>query len=124
MTSQRLWALIVWNELIMNESKEDVVKDIFYFARVLNLLIHFELKNYDLLDSLLLSTPKYLKARRNLFKTELAIFRFLRKMLNAKDSKEKQDLQASFKAELAELSKLAEEARLFSYLGLVFGNFE
>lgn len=107
-----------WNNLILNESKEDVVKEIFYFARVLNLLIHYELENYTLLESLLSSTPKYLKSRRTLFATEKALFRFLGKMLNAADKAEKKQLIADFRVQLEGFSRQAEEQRVFNYLDL------
>lgn len=107
-----------WNNLILNETKEDVVKEIFHFARILNLLIHFELKNYDLLDSLLLSTPKYLKSRRAIYETEKALFRFLRKLLNTIDKNEKRKLINDFKEEIDRLFAQPKEKRVFNYLDL------
>ncbi len=107
-----------WNNSILNETKEDVVKEIFYFSRILNLLIHYELKNHALLDSLLLSTPKYLKARRAIYKTEKALFRFLKKLINIYNKSEKQALISNFKKELKELVKDPKERRVFNYLDL------
>lgn len=107
-----------WNNLILNDTKEDVVKEIFYFSRVLNLLIHYELGNYTLLDSLLLSTPKYLKARRAIYATEKALFRFLRKLLNAINKTEKQKMITGFKNEIKELHQQPAEKRIFNYLDL------
>lgn len=107
-----------WNNLIMNDPKEDVVKEIFYFARILNLLIHYELGNYTLLESLLLSTPKYLKSRRAIYATEKALFKFLRKLLNTVSKKERKQLITSFNHEIHELFQLAKEKRVFNYLDL------
>ena len=107
-----------WNNLIVNDPKEDVVKEIFYFARILNLLIHYELKNYTLLESLLLSTPKYLKSRRPIYATEKALFRFLGKLLNRIDRRGREQLLADFRIELDRLFEEPGEKRVFGYLDL------
>jgi hypothetical protein len=107
-----------WNNLILNDPKEDAVKEIFYFARSLNLLIHYELGNYDLVESLLASTPKYLKSRRTLYATEKALFRYLGKLLNQPDKAEKQKLTADFKSEINHLFQQPAEKRVFNYLDL------
>ncbi len=107
-----------WNNLILNTTKQDVVKEIFYFARTFNLLIHYELGNHSLLDSLLTSTPKYLKSRRSIYATEKSLFRFLSKTLNAVDKTEKQKLINNFREEVNELYRDPKEKRVFNYLDL------
>jgi hypothetical protein len=107
-----------WSNLILNEAKEDVVKEIFYFSRILNLLIHFELKNFILTDSLVLSIPKYLKARREIYNSERALFSFLRKLRNSVDKKEKKKLIDNFNEELKQLIELPKEKRMFNFLDL------
>jgi hypothetical protein len=107
-----------WNNKILNDPKEDVVKEIFYFSRVLHILIHFELKNFDLLDSLLLSTPRYLKARRDIYRTEKALFSFIRKLRNSADKKKKEALFVLFKTKLDKLHKASKEQRVFNFIDL------
>ena len=107
-----------WNNLILNTINENVVKEIFYFARTFNLLIHYELGNYSLLESLLLSTPKYLKSRRAIYATEKALFRYLSKLLNSVDKNEQQQLTTNFRKEVYELCEDPKEKRVFNYLDL------
>lgn len=107
-----------WNNQILNDPKEDVVKEIYYFARILNLLIHYELGNHDLLGSLLLSTPKYLKSRRAVYKTEKRLFRFLGKLVNQVDKGERKKLIADFKTDIDVLFGEFGEKRVFNYLDL------
>jgi len=109
---------LVWINLILNDAKEDVVKEIYYFARTLNLLIHFELGNEALLGSLLLSTPKYLKPRRSVYLTEKTLFRFLTKFLAEPNRKERDELVSNFQAEVDRLAKESSERRVFNYLDL------
>lgn len=116
--NQQYYRALHWNSLLINDPKEDVVKEIFYFARVLNLLIHYELGNYDLLEALLQSTPKYLKARRPTYATEKALFRFLHQLLKPLSQKEKQDLEEGFNQQLLTLFQDPAEKRVFNYLDL------
>lgn len=107
-----------WNNLILNDPKEDVVKEIYYFARILNLLLQYEIGNHTSLEFLLQSTPKYLKARRAIYATEKALFRFLKKLLYSINKKEKQKLIADFKTELLDLFQKPKEKWVFNYLDL------
>ncbi len=107
-----------WNIQIISDPKENVVKEIYYFARILNLLLHYELGNEKLLDSLLQSTPKYLKRRRTIYATEKAIFSYLRKQLNTYNKKEQQKNKENFKLIIDNLSKQKSERRVFNYLDL------
>ena len=116
--NQRFDESLRWNNLILNDTKEDVVKEIYYFARILNLLIHFEIGNMSHLESLLSSTPKYLKRRRAIYATEKALFRFLGKMLSRVDKKEKEKLVFDFQKELDTLAANPKEQRVFNYLDL------
>lgn len=116
--NKRCDAALEWVNRILNDAKEDVVKEIYYFARVLNLLIHFELGNTTLLESLLLSTPKYLKSRRAIYATEKALFRFLGKLLAGPNRKEREELVAAFKVEVDGLVQQPGERRVFNYLDL------
>jgi hypothetical protein len=116
--NKRFDQALKWNNLILNDAKEDVVKEIYYFARILNLLIHFELGNVDLLGSLLLSTPKYLKARRPIYVTEKTLFRLLGELLAEPNRKARQKLVADFKIELDRLAQERSERRVFNYLDL------
>jgi len=107
-----------WNNLILNDNKEDVVKELYYFARTLNLLIQYELGNEDLLESLLISTPKYLRARRAIYATERTLFRYLKKLTNCFDTKEKSKLLQEFKLKIDEHSQSPKESRVFICIDL------
>lgn len=118
MLSGKYESALEWNNLVLFDTKEDVVKEIYYFSRSLNLLIHFGLGNFSLLDSLLVSTPKYLRSRRVIYKAEKRLFLFLGKMIKSLDRQKKVKLKEDFTADLNELSSQVKETRLFSYLDL------
>lgn len=63
-------------------------------AMIINMLIHFELGNYQLLESLLLNTYRMMYKRNLLYKSEKIIFKYLKKYLRIQDNIE---IQSSFK---------------------------
>jgi len=65
------------NELL-NAPENDFRSDVFCFAHILSLIIHFELKNIQLLDYRIRSTYKLLLRRNRLYAFEKHLFAFLR----------------------------------------------
>jgi hypothetical protein len=67
------------NVLNITETKEPV--DIFCFARILNILIHYELNNFSAIEYLHQSNIRFFKKRNRLYKFELVIFNFIKKTM-------------------------------------------
>lgn len=74
-------------------------------ARILNLIVHFELGNYVLLDSLLRSTYRYLKKRQQLHGVEREIISFIRKAAGSPSKHELRTAYEKLKTEFEELPK-------------------
>jgi len=66
--------------IILNHPNLSVREDIHWYLRILNLIVHYELKNFELLEYLLKSTYKYLYKRKKLFKVEYLFMGFIRKL--------------------------------------------
>lgn len=62
---------------ILNE-KETERTDIYTYTRILNLMVHYELKNYDLIEYLYQSTKRYLNKKNRLYNFEKAILEFFK----------------------------------------------
>jgi hypothetical protein len=101
------------------DTKEQVVTEIIEFARLLNILTHFELGNIELLESLISNTRRWLRNKRNLYQTEVAIFSHLRKWMNAIDKKEQQQVWESLWAEMQHIKTAAKEQRVFNYFNVL-----
>ncbi|MEO8211388.1 MAG: hypothetical protein ABI840_12585 [bacterium] len=85
------------------------------YARMLNLLIHYELGNYKLLHYLIPSNVKYLKSKNKLFKVESTVLNFFKKV-NRQHANE--DILKSFlllKEELVILKNDKYERNAFVY---------
>jgi hypothetical protein len=72
-------ALNYINDIVNNKDSEQI-QDIYRFARIIQLLIHFELENYSLLKSLVPSIMRILKIKNRLFKTETVMLELFSKV--------------------------------------------
>jgi hypothetical protein len=82
-------ALKVINKLI-NEIPPSFKQDLYDFSRLFQLIIHFELGNFELLEDTVEATYRFMKGRKSIFEVETAIFKFLRRILRAQKSQFKE----------------------------------
>lgn len=80
-----------WINELMNEVNIDQSEDIHCFAQLLNLIIHLELGNKDLIPYTLKSTSRYLETRNRVYKFETAMLRFIGDALRADNEEEVQE---------------------------------
>jgi hypothetical protein len=108
-----------WLFPILQETSEDVVPEIFRHARMLNLLVHFELGHFEYLESLLLSTQRMLLKKRQMSSAEKMLLRFLKKSTLMPGRKVMSEERAKLKLRLEELAIQPKRERLFEYIHLV-----
>jgi len=70
-----------WLNRIMNDPDFNLRSDIHCVARIVNIVLHFELKNEDLLESQIRSAYRFLSKRDRLYKFENEVLGFIRKKL-------------------------------------------
>ncbi|MGY6561063.1 MAG: hypothetical protein ACXITV_03045 [Luteibaculaceae bacterium] len=70
-----------WNNEMLNDSEKQLRQDLYSFARIFNLIIHYELKNYSLLEYTLKSTQRYLNKRDLIYEFEQVFLDNFKKML-------------------------------------------
>ncbi|HTD92190.1 MAG TPA: hypothetical protein VK644_00190 [Chitinophagaceae bacterium] len=102
---------------IINESGE-LRTDLQCYARLVHLLSHYELKNYDILDSLIKSVFRFMAKMQNLTVVEEEIFRFLRNSFNMSARQLKPELE-KFLHKIKHLEKNRFETRSFAYLDII-----
>lgn len=103
--------------LIINDSV-DLRTDLQCYSRLMHLLAHYELGNFDILDSLTRSAYRFMAKMQNFTVVEEEIFRFLR---NSFYHNPKQ-LQPQFQELLGKLKKYEKsrfETRAFAYLDII-----
>jgi hypothetical protein len=96
----------------------DLRNDLQCYARVLHLMAHYELKNFDLMESLTKSVYRFMARRERLTRVEEEMFRFLRTSFQTSRSAMKAEFEKFLdKIRLFETNRY--EARAFAYLDLV-----
>ena len=107
-----------WINKILN-SKVPVVEDIHCFARIINLVIHFEMGNEEHLEYITRSTYRYLYKRKRLYKVESCIIDFMRKTERLNSQKEFMSAFKKLQEELIRLSSDPFESRAFEYFDFI-----
>jgi len=93
--------------------------DLQCYARLLHLIAHYELGNYDILDSLTKSVYRYMAKMKNLTIVEEEIFHFLRNTLKQKPGKQLTSAFVHLKNKLEKYEGNPLEARSFMYLDII-----
>jgi hypothetical protein len=87
---------------MLNTEAKDMAYDTYGFVRLLNLIVHFELGNHDLLPSITRSTYRYFYKHKRLYKFETMVLDFIRTKAIRMNTKEERiiafrELKAEFK---------------------------
>ena len=111
---------------ILNDTDENIRQDIYAFARILNLIIHYELGNRELLEYIVKSTYRFLHRRNRLYKSEQLIVAFVQKEIPAVISK-KDELDA-FRKLKKEFQKrrgkmLSDKINVTAFFGWLIDNY-
>ena len=110
-------ACIDYLQKIINE-QVDLRYDLQCYARLLHLMAHFELGNYELMEPLTKSVYRFMAKMENLTGIEEEMFRFLRHSLKVSRQELKQELE-KFLQEIKQFEKNRFETRAFAYLDIV-----
>ncbi|MBX3241429.1 MAG: hypothetical protein KIT80_18105 [Chitinophagaceae bacterium] len=96
----------------------DLRTDLQCYSRLLHLIAHYELGNYDLLEYLIKSVYRFMAKMQNLSVVEEEIFRFLRKSFHL-DKKQVRSAFVALKNKLEKYKDNPLESRSFMYLDII-----
>ncbi len=91
---------------LINNNYGNVRMDAQCMVRIMNIAIHHELRNYELISSLVRSTTRFLVKVNRKFKFETSFFKFANKNFQAKYTPDKEPV---FQKEIDELIKITED---------------
>ncbi len=109
-----------WINRILNERHIGLREDLYANARMMNLVVHFELGNTDLLEYIVRSTYRYLYKRDRLYRFETALLNFIRRKLPGILNRD--ELIKAFKIlkeELQEIIKDSSEQKALEYFDFI-----
>lgn len=104
--------------LIINQKNPDYREDIQCFARILNLIAHFELGNRQLVEYQVKSVYRFLSKMEDLHGVQKEIFRFLRKTPKMREPEMKSEF-LTLREKLIKLEDQPFERRPFLYLDII-----
>jgi len=99
-------------------SNLDLRIDLQCYARLLHLMAHYELGNFEIIEYLIKSVYRFMAKMENLTIIEEEIFRFLRKSFNVSPRKLKPELQ-NFLNTVKQFERNRFETRAFVYLDVI-----
>ncbi|BDD07953.1 hypothetical protein FUAX_03850 [Fulvitalea axinellae] len=109
---------VYWLGKIINHRDFDFRADIQGFARILNLISHFELENTDLVEYYIRSTYRFLIKKEDVNLYQKHILRFLRNLPPEGDG-QLQEAFGNLLDKLKELRKIPYEGRAFTYFDII-----
>jgi hypothetical protein len=102
---------------IINENT-DVRSDLQSYARLIHLMAHYELGNYELMEYLTKSVYRFMAKKENLTIVEEEMFKFLRKSFH-NSRKEMEQALVLLLEKITALQKSRYETRTFAYLDII-----
>lgn len=69
-----------WLNEVLNDNEPNLRQDIYSYARLFNLVVHFELGNFDLLEYIIKSTMRYLARRQRDHELEILILNYMKRL--------------------------------------------
>jgi tetratricopeptide (TPR) repeat protein len=104
--------------LVLNDNEQNLRKDIYSYARLFNLIIHYELGNEDFLEYLIKSTSRYLQKQDRAFEVEKVCIQFIRKLPKSADAADRLILFEKMKDALDALLDQPEHRVILEYFHL------
>jgi hypothetical protein len=99
---------------VLNGRGSDIREDLYCFAKIINLLIHYDLGNIDLLQYEVLSTCRYLAKRQRNYTFETLVLRFIKRAIAVSPEELRQEFIA-LRAELVQLRDDPSEHKAFDF---------
>ncbi len=105
--------------VVLNDSETGLREDVYTFARLVNLVVHYELGNYDLLDYTIKSTKRFVTKNQKNYKFETVFLKDFKKLLKLKKADGMKQLYINFKSELEEIIKDPYEKAAVEYFDFI-----
>lgn len=103
---------------VLNDNEQNLRQDIYSFSRLLNLIIHFELENYDYLEYVIKSTNRYLSKYEKDYKIEDVLIKNIRRLAKAPNNIAQLEIFENMKKEVEKLLQEHQEQVLLEYFNI------
>lgn len=104
--------------VVLNDNEQNLRQDVYSFARLFNLILHYELENYDLLEYVIKSTNRYLAKQEKDYEIEGTSIKYIRTLAKSSNVADKMELLENMKAEVSQLLQDHNERVVLEYFDL------
>lgn len=108
-----------WLNRVLNDNEPNLRQDLYSYARLFNLVVHFELGNFDLLEYIIKSTTRYLSKRQRDHDLEVVILNYMKKLVRGTQNSDLRDIFVEFKAELSEQLNRQNDEIILDYFNFI-----
>lgn len=108
-----------WLNKVLNDNENTLRQDIYSYARLFNLIVHYELGNYDLLEYITKSTQRYLSKRQRDYGLEKLVIEYVRKLIRTTDDADRRNHFEAFAQEVRKLVDVPEERIVLKYFNFI-----
>ncbi len=108
-----------WLNRVLNDNEPNLRQDIYSYARLFNLVVHFELGNYDLLEYIIKSTTRYLSKRQRDHELEVVILNYMKRLVRGTQNADLRDIFVEFKEELSEQLSRQNDEIILDYFNFI-----
>ena len=103
---------------VLNDNEQNLRQDIYSFSRLFNIVIHYELENYDFLEYVVKSTNRYLSKQERDYQVENVCIKSIRKLAKTVESVNKIEIFEKMEVEILELLKDHNERVVLEYFDI------
>ncbi|MCB0795538.1 MAG: hypothetical protein KDB88_12440, partial [Flavobacteriales bacterium] len=106
---------LFWLNKVLNDNEPTLRQDIFTYSRLFNLVVHYELGNYDLLEYIVRSTHRFLSKRDRANEMETLLIEHIKKLARANTESARKELYTSLYGRIVDLMKDPAESLALKY---------
>lgn len=104
-----------WLNRVLNDNEPNLRQDIYSYARLFNLVVHYELGNFDLLEYINKSTSRYLTKRQRNHQLEIMILNYMKTLSRMAGKPEQIDVFKEFKKEIEAYKHSSTDQVIFDF---------
>ncbi len=105
--------------VVLNDNEKQLRQDIYSFARIFNLVIHYELTNYDFLEYDMKSAARYLNKQEKDYEVEKLFMSQMKLLARVDSATEREMLFMKFNEKLQPLMEIPRENVILEYFDLL-----
>jgi hypothetical protein len=103
---------------VLNDNEQNLRQDIYSFSRLFNLVLHYELENYDFIEYIVKSTNRYLSKYKRDYQIEDVVIKHIKKLAKATSNSSRIEIFQELKKQVDILLENHQERVLLEHFNI------